>query len=103
MTRLDGMMGTLATCVVGLGLAAGASAQTSTDKYAVIINHEEQYSIWPIDLSIEKGWRPVGITCTKDQCLRQIEELWTDMRPLSIRCRIEADLKRAQKIRADGN
>jgi MbtH protein len=53
--------------------------------YAVVVNHEEQYSIWLSDREIPAGWRAVGKQGFKDECLAYIEEVWTDMRPLSIR------------------
>ena len=56
-----------------------------TRKYSVVINHEEQYSIWPADREVPRGWKAVGETGTKRQCLDYIEEVWTDMRPLSLR------------------
>ena len=60
----------------------------SSDKeniYAVVINHEEQYSIWPDDRELPPGWKRVGKTGTRKECLAYIEEVWTDMRPLSLR------------------
>ena len=53
--------------------------------YQVVVNHEEQYSIWPSGRDIPLGWKPVGKTGTKAECLAHIETLWTDMRPLSLR------------------
>jgi len=53
--------------------------------YRVVVNHEEQYSIWPLDRDLPAGWRAAGKTGPKDQCLAYIEEVWTDMRPLSLR------------------
>jgi MbtH protein len=53
--------------------------------YTVVVNHEEQYSIWPLDLAVPAGWREVGRTGPKAECLAYIEEVWTDMRPLSLR------------------
>jgi MbtH protein len=53
--------------------------------YKVVLNHEEQYSIWPIDRPNPNGWRDEGKSGTKDVCLAHIEEVWTDMRPLSVR------------------
>ena len=53
--------------------------------YTVVVNHEEQYSIWPSDREIPLGWRDAGKTGTKAECLAYIEEVWTDMRPLSLR------------------
>lgn len=53
--------------------------------YSVVINHEEQYSIWPANRAIPDGWKAVGKKGTKEQCLAYIEEVWTDMRPISLR------------------
>ncbi len=64
--------------------------------YAVVINQEEQYSIWPQDRDVPAGWKPVGKTGTKQQCLDYIEEVWTDMRPLSLRKQMEALAKNAK-------
>jgi MbtH protein len=56
--------------------------------YNVVINHEEQYSIWPDYRSIPAGWSAVGKTGNKSDCLAYIDEVWTDMRPLSLRKRM---------------
>jgi uncharacterized protein YbdZ (MbtH family) len=53
--------------------------------YRVVVNHEEQYSIWPADRDLPAGWRDEGTTGPKDQCLHHIDEVWVDMRPLSLR------------------
>jgi MbtH protein len=53
--------------------------------YRVVINHEEQYSIWPADRPNPAGWRDGGCEGPKADCLAYIEENWTDMRPLSVR------------------
>ena len=53
--------------------------------YNVVINHEEQYSIWPADREIPLGWRDAGKSAIKPECLEYIKEVWTDMRPLSLR------------------
>ena len=53
--------------------------------YKVVINHEEQYSIWPSDRDNPLGWRDEGKTGIKKDCLSYIDEVWTDMRPLSLR------------------
>jgi MbtH protein len=53
--------------------------------YKVVINHEEQYSIWPADRDNALGWVDAGRSGTKAECLAYIEEVWTDMRPLSLR------------------
>jgi MbtH protein len=54
-------------------------------RYTVVLNHEEQYSIWPADQPVPAGWREAGKTGTKDECLAYVDEVWTDMRPLSLR------------------
>jgi MbtH protein len=53
--------------------------------YRAVVNHEEQYSIWPVDREIPLGWRDTGVSGSKDECLSYIEKVWTDMRPLSLR------------------
>ena len=53
--------------------------------YKVVINHEEQYSIWPADRENPLGWKDVGKTGSKAEVLGYIEGVWTDMRPLSLR------------------
>ncbi|TRL35825.1 MbtH family protein [Methylosinus sporium] len=64
--------------------------------YTVVVNHEEQYSIWPDYKDIPKGWRAVGKTGRKAECLAYIKEVWTDMRPLSLRKQMaEAETERA--------
>lgn len=55
----------------------------------VVVNHEEQYSIWPADRETPDGWREVGVSGDKEKCLAYIEEHWTDMRPLSLRKQME--------------
>jgi MbtH protein len=57
--------------------------------YRVVMNHEEQYSIWPVQKEIPVGWKDVGRTGTKAECLDYIESVWTDMRPLSVRKQME--------------
>ena len=53
--------------------------------YEVVVNHEEQYSIWPCDRDLPAGWRREGTSGLKAACLDHIERVWTDMRPLSAR------------------
>ncbi len=60
-------------------------------KYKVVINHEEQYSIWPVDKENAPGWQDVGKSGSKEECLAYIEEVWTDMRPLSLRKAMDKD------------
>jgi MbtH protein len=58
--------------------------------YKVVVNHEEQYSKWPADKDNPLGWKDVGKTGTKAECLAYIKEVWTDMRPLSLRMKTAA-------------
>ena len=53
--------------------------------YKVVVNHEEQYSVWPTDRENPVGWRDAGKTGSMDECMDHIREIWTDMRPLSLR------------------
>jgi MbtH protein len=53
--------------------------------YKVVVNHEEQYSIWPADRENPLGWNDAGKSGTKQDCMAYIQEVWTDMRPLSLR------------------
>lgn len=57
--------------------------------YKVVVNHEEQYSIWPVERENPLGWLDSGKLGTKAECLAYIKEVWTDMRPLSLRQRME--------------
>ena len=56
-----------------------------TTIYRVVVNHDEQYSIWPADREIPAGWRDAGKSGPKAECLAWVKEVWTDMRPLSLR------------------
>lgn len=56
--------------------------------YRVVVNHEEQYSIREADRELPAGWLDAGMTGTRDECLEHIGEVWTDMRPLSLRDRM---------------
>lgn len=55
------------------------------DMYKVVINHEEQYSIWPAERDNPSGWRDEGKRGSRAECLEYVEITWTDMRPLSVR------------------
>jgi MbtH protein len=65
------------------------SESEDTLQYKVVVNHEEQYSIWPADRENPLGWRDAGKMGTKAECLAHIEQVWTDLRPLSLRKRME--------------
>ena len=64
--------------------------------YKVVVNHEEQYSVWFADREPPLGWRAVGVEGSKAECLAYIEEVWTDMRPLSLRKKME-EMERQRK------
>jgi MbtH protein len=53
--------------------------------FRAVVNHEEQYSIWPVTRELPSGWKEAGRTGTRAECLAYIEEVWNDMRPLSLR------------------
>lgn len=53
--------------------------------FVVVMNGEEQYSIWPADRELPNGWSAVGSPSEKEQCLEEIERRWTDLRPRSLR------------------
>lgn len=71
-------------------------ADTDDRTYEVVVNNEEQYSIWLSQKEIPAGWRAVGTRATKEQCLAYIEEVWTDMRPRSLRNSMKEDRESAR-------
>lgn len=78
---------------MGLNSAPGGSDEAGRsgrhDDLKVVVNHEEQYSIWPTDRKNPLGWNDVDKSGTKAECLDFIKEIWTDMRPLSLRKKME--------------
>lgn len=62
-----------------------AAGEADDLAYTVVINDEEQYSIWPSFRDVPAGWREVGVRGPKAECLAHIETVWTDMRPASLR------------------
>jgi uncharacterized protein YbdZ (MbtH family) len=64
--------------------------------YKVVVNHEEQYSIWPAERENPLGWQDVGYSGLKAECLGHIEEIWVDMRPLSLRKQMEEAARNPQ-------
>lgn len=73
------------------------SEKEDTTIYNVVVNHEEQFSIWPADRENALGWRDVGKTGPKAECLAYIKEVWTDMRPLSLRKQMEEAAQRPRQ------
>jgi MbtH protein len=66
-----------------------ANEQNDTTVYKVVVNHELQYSIWPIHRVNPPGWDDAGKSGAKADCLQYINEVWTDMRPLSLRKKMQ--------------
>jgi MbtH protein len=60
------------------------------DLYFIVKNHEEQYSIWSVDKDLPAGWETVEQPAPKQACLDRIDEIWTDMRPASLRAAMAA-------------
>jgi MbtH protein len=69
-------------------------SESENVRYQVVVNDEEQYSIWPEGRELPLGWRSAGKAGTKEECLAYIEEVWTDMRPLSLRKAMAASAAR---------
>jgi MbtH protein len=80
----------------------GWDDREDTTTYRVVVNHEEQYSIWPVDREIPLGWRDAGKTGPKADCLAYINEVWTDMRPLSLRKQMDGESSAQGGITPDG-
>ena len=59
-------------------------------RYQVLRNDEDQYSLWPADLDVPAGWYQAGKEGTKEECSDYVDEVWTDMRPRSLRERMDA-------------
>ena len=64
---------------------------SGTETYLVVLNDEEQYSIWPVGPDLPPGWRGDGFTGSQAECLTRIDKVWTDMRPLSLRQAMERE------------
>lgn len=82
---------------IGQPTWAGERAVINKTKYQVVINHEEQYSIWDVEGKLPKGWKPTGFVGSKEAALEHIEEVWTDMRPLNSRREIALKIYQQQK------
>jgi MbtH protein len=67
---------------------------TEPARMSVVVNEEEQYSVWAADVAPPAGWRAVGFAGTRQECLDHIESVWVDMRPLSLRRRHEETANR---------
>jgi MbtH protein len=78
---------------------------TDDTKYKVVVNDEEQYSIWAADRPNPSGWRDAPKSGSKSECLDYIREVWTDMRPLSLRIKMNspASLPEGSGFHLNGN
>jgi len=65
--------------------------------YKVLVNRDKLYAIWPEDRETPKGWKDIGQRGSRDLCLNYIEEVWTDMRPLTIRQRLDEAAVKVQR------
>jgi MbtH protein len=63
----------------------GVVNEEGAERYVVVVNDEEQYSIWRIESPVPSGWQAVGKVGNEKECLDHIERIWTDMRPRSLR------------------
>jgi len=61
------------------------TASDTEPRYRVVVNDEEQYSIWPLYKADPPGWVEAGVAGTRDECLAHIRAVWQDMRPRSVR------------------
>ncbi|MGB0909658.1 MAG: MbtH family protein [Nitrospirales bacterium] len=68
---------------------SGQNAGFDDGDLRVVVNQEEQYSIWPVDRDLPSGWQEIGFTGRKKDCLEHIKKIWTDLRPLSLRKHME--------------
>jgi MbtH protein len=71
------------------------TVEEGTEMFVVVVNHEEQYSLWPEYKEVPSGWTRVGDAASKQACLDHINTVWTDMRPLSLRRAMEAKTRSA--------
>ncbi|WP_406291853.1 MbtH family protein [Streptomyces sp. NBC_00624] len=62
--------------------------------YQVVVNDEEQHALWSARTDPPEGWRPEGFTGTEAECMAHVDEVWPDIRPLSLRCRLAEEAHR---------
>jgi len=67
-------------------------------KFQVLRNDEEQYSLWPLGHEVPAGWHAVGVEGTKAECSAYVDQVWTDMRPRSLRERMEGAGKPRRRV-----
>ncbi|MEU8620488.1 MbtH family NRPS accessory protein [Streptomyces sp. NPDC048623] len=62
-----------------------STTSTAEAAHCVVVNDEDQYSLWPHERPLPDGWRATGFHGSREECLAHVDEVWTDMRPLSLR------------------
>ncbi|MFB4193835.1 MbtH family protein [Streptomyces carpaticus] len=67
------------------------ASDTGEQQFVVVVNDEEQYSVWAADRPVPAGWRAPGPRGTRQECLDHIGRVWTDMRPRSLRIAMGED------------
>lgn len=72
-------------------------------EHAVVVNHEKQYSVWPVDRKLPAGWSLEGQTGSKEECLAWIDTNWTDIRPLSLRQSLPMTMSSQVDVRPTAN
>jgi len=79
--------GLQAVLVLASSMDRGARMEREDESgtYAVVVNDEQQYAIWPVIRDLPVGWKESGYRGSRSDCLAHIEMVWTDMRPLSVR------------------
>lgn len=68
------------------------TGSTEDREFVVVINDEEQHSIWPAGRDLPPGWKPTGMSGDRAACLAHIDDVWTDIRPLSVRTALASDV-----------
>ncbi|MFE2050907.1 MbtH family protein [Streptomyces sp. NPDC059459] len=66
-------------------MSSAPTPRPAEDRYTVVVNDEEQYSVWPADRALPAGWRTTGAQGTRAECLDHVEQVWTDLTPRSAR------------------
>jgi MbtH protein len=63
-----------------------------TRLYTVLMNDEGQYSLWLKERVVPRGWTTVKMEGTKSECAKYVDEVWTDMRPVSLRKQMDSSI-----------
>lgn len=74
-------------------------SEVEGQRFCVVINREEQYSIWPEGRALPLNWERTGPCGTKEECLAYIDKVWIRFRPLSLRAQVEEQLRKEEEAR----